>query len=212
MVKAKDWIKKNTYFKDVSGILVVTTDEYLKNKFGKDSQKILNAKHRLNLCNLACAPHSSWLTVHPNACVSGYEAGLTYRKKDPTLHVGMVKGADKYDQGRRSHWRQATRNSPRVDVILGRGDVTDRMEADYQEDHRAGLVQNSNYFIIPENVGELSSTLVREVLSRFEQPGNCEQARQELDVLMPTSATDYIIKHRDILYIEQEKDTSEGDE
>ena len=190
---------------------MVTTDDYLKDKFGKDGQQILKAKHRLNLCNLACAPHSSWLTVHPNACVSGFEAGLTYRKKDATLYLGMVKGADKYDQGRRSHWRKSTRNSPRVDVILGRGDVTDRMEADYQEDLQAGLVQNTNYFIIPENVGDLSSTLVREVFTRLEQPGNCEQARQELAGLMPTSAADYVCKHRNILYIEHKEDTSDNE-
>ena len=97
-------------------------------------------------------------------------------------------------------------------MIIGRGEVTDRMEADYQEDLQAGLVQNSNYFIIPENVGDLSSTLVREVLSRLEQPGNCDQDRQELDLLMPTSAADYVIRHRNRLYIEQEKDTFEDDE
>jgi len=212
MVKAKDWLEKNTDFKDVSGILVVTTENYLtKNKFRKDGQSILKTKHRLNLCNLACAPHSSWLKVHPKACVSGYDAGLTYRQKDASLLVGMVKGADKYNQGRRSHWRQAPRNSVRVDVIIGRGEVTERMEADYQEDLQAGLVQNSNYFIIPENVGNLSSTLVREVLSRLEEPGKSEQAGQELGVLMPPSGADYIIRHRDSLYIEQKEETSEAD-
>ena len=43
MVKAKYWLENNTSFEEVSGILVVTTDQYLKHKLGEGDDKIMKA-------------------------------------------------------------------------------------------------------------------------------------------------------------------------
>ena len=206
MVKAKDWLEKNTKFKEVSGILVVTTDDYLKNKFGEDTtEKIMKAKHRISLCELSCNPHNSWLRVHPVPCVSAYQTGLGYRGAggdDGDLYVGVVMGGDKYSQGRRGYWRQRVHNSPRVDIIVARGEDSEGMLADYQDDLAAGLVANSDFFIIPEPVGDISSTKVRSVMA--------DGSTQELSSLLGYPATQYILQHRDNLYIRDRGNNSMG--
>ena len=206
MVKAKEWLEENTDFKVVSGILVVTTDNYLKNKFGRTSEKILTAEHRMALCKLSCGPHEEWLAVHPVPCVSAYRAGLTYWNNDNTMHVGLVMGADKYDLYQvRSRWRQQAIDSVRVDVILGRGDVTDRMNADFQEDLQSGLMLNSNYFIISDNVGDLSSTYVRQVLDMIGSDES-EQGKEKLSGMMSLPLAEYLFEHRNHLYIQKEEE------
>ena len=207
MVKAKDWLERNTRYKEVSGILVVTTDDYLKNKFGEDTtEKIIKAQHRISLCELSCSPHSSWLRAHPVPCVSAYQAGLGYRGGcgdgdgggDDTggggyHYVGVVMGGDKYSQCRRGYWRQRVHNSPRVDIIVARGEDSVRMLADYEDDLAAGLVCNHDFFIISEPVGDISSTRVRSVMT--------DGSTEELSSLLGCSATQYILEHKDGLYI-----------
>eukprot|EP00092_Neocalanus_flemingeri_P006042 GFUD01006510.1.p1 GENE.GFUD01006510.1~~GFUD01006510.1.p1 ORF type:complete len:454 (+),score=106.44 GFUD01006510.1:172-1533(+) len=205
MVKSKQWLEENTDFQVVAGILVVTTGNYLKQKFRKDETKIMTDEHRMNLCKLACEAHSDWLMVHPVPCVSGWEAGMTYREKDGSLLVGMVKGADKYNKTRRTHWTKEGKNkNVRVDVILGRGEVTDRMNAEFQEDLLAGLVVNKNYFIIPENVGDLSSTEVRKVIDRADSDKSVE-SRQELAMMLSEPLADYILKHLIDLHLSEDE-------
>ena len=43
-------------------------------------------------------------------------------------------GGDKYSQGRRGYWRQRVHNSPRVDIIVARGEDSEGILADYQDD------------------------------------------------------------------------------
>ena len=111
-------------------------------------------------------------------------------------------GGDKYSQGRRGYWRQRVHNSPRVDIIVARGEDSEGMLADYQDDLAAGLVANSDFFIIPEPVGDISSTKVRSVMA--------DGSTQELSSLLGYPATQYILQHRDNLYIRDRGNNSMG--
>ncbi|KAM5545110.1 hypothetical protein V8D89_001221 [Ganoderma adspersum] len=55
---AKDYVRQNTDFEIVGGYLSPVSDQY--NKPG-----LLNAQHRVNMCNLAAEQTSQWLMVDP---------------------------------------------------------------------------------------------------------------------------------------------------
>ena len=64
-------------------------------------------------------------------------------------------------------------------------------------------MKNTNIHIVPENVADLSFTSVWRGLDRLGSVES-EQAYEELSVIMSTSLADYLVKHREDLYITQE--------
>ena len=186
MVKTKEWLGLNTDFEVVSWILVVTIDKFLISKFWNSNEKILTGEHRMELCQLASARHD-WLMVYPVHCVSSYMAGMIHRNNDNTLHLGIVMRGDKYDQMGRAHWRHNAMHGVHVDIIIGRDDVTTRMD--------------TGIHIVPDIVGDLSFTGVRKVLDRIGS-AESEEAYEKLSIMM--SMADYAVKHREDLYITQE--------
>jgi len=63
---AKDYVRQNTDFEIVGGYLSPVSDMYKK-------PGLLNAHHRVNMCNLAAEQTSSWLMVDPWEAFQSYQ-------------------------------------------------------------------------------------------------------------------------------------------
>lgn len=63
---AKDYVRQNTDFEIVGGYLSPVSDQYKK-------PGLLNAHHRVNMCNLAAEQTSQWLMVDPWEAFQSYQ-------------------------------------------------------------------------------------------------------------------------------------------
>ena len=182
-------------FKVVAGLLVVTTDAYVRSKLKGSHQEtlMLTAEHRMDLARMAAAQHDAWLRVFPQPRVSQSEAAREFvGQLGGDLGVCEVAGADKFlEWGRRARWRRPGA-WPRLDFMVGRGEETELMMEQWKEDRREGRVANTLFFVSGEQVGECSSTRVRSLLLR-ERRG--ERLQEELEEAVGAEAVAFIRQH-----------------
>ena len=186
-------------FEVVAGLLVVTTDAYVRKKLrgGHQETLLLTADHRIELARMAAAQHDVWLRVFHQPRVSQSEAAREFvGQLGGDLGVCEVAGADKFlEWGRRARWRRPGA-WPRLDLMVGRGEETELMMEQWMEDRREGRVANILFFLSRERVGECSSTQVRSLLMR-ERSG--EKLEEELEEAVGAEALAFIRQHGGVI-------------
>ncbi|OBZ65876.1 Nicotinamide/nicotinic acid mononucleotide adenylyltransferase 1 [Grifola frondosa] len=198
---AVDYVRQNTEFEIVGGYLSPVSDQYKK-------PGLLNACHRVNMCELAAEQTSSWLMVDPWEAFQSYQRTavvLDHFDYEINERLGGVAGAD----GERKQVRVmllagsdliATMSEPGVwsdadlDHILGRYGVLiiERAGSDMDQAIDSLSRWRHNIHLIHQLIqNDVSSTKVRLFLRRG----------LSVRYLLPAPVVDYIEQHG--LYVDE---------
>ncbi|KAL1745040.1 hypothetical protein HDZ31DRAFT_63528 [Schizophyllum fasciatum] len=192
---AKDYVRQNTDFEIVGGYLSPVSDMYKK-------PGLLNASHRVNMCNLAAEHTSSWLMVDP------WEAFQSYQRTAVVLdhfdyQVNTVLGGVQTEDGEHRTVRVmllagsdliSTMSEPGVwsyedlDHILGRyGAVIIERQGSGMDQATDSLARwRHNIHMVHQLIqNDVSSTKVRLFLKRG----------LSVHYLLPAPVVDYIEEH-----------------
>jgi nicotinic acid mononucleotide adenylyltransferase len=185
-----------------AGYLAVAPDGYVRAKLKDQAMK---AEHRLAMCNLAMRGQD-WLLPCDRPYGSAPECGLRRRQRGG-IRVLVVLGADRaMGRPERAKWRRPTKEGM-VTVCVGRTGESQRVQEHYRADLRANLVPDPHSFLfVTQEVGPVSSTLVRSELQRLHAASTTEEKRMaaqrmvEQAFLHPLVAA-YILDHEPDLYL-----------
>jgi nicotinic acid mononucleotide adenylyltransferase len=185
-----------------AGYLAVAPDGYVRAKLKWQAMK---GEHRLAMCNLAIRGHD-WLQPCERTYGSAPECGLRRRPGEDT-QVLVVLGADRaMGRPERAKWRRPAKEGI-VTVCIGRAGESQRAHGAYRADLSASLVPDpSSFLFITQEVGAVSSTVVRSELNRLhavatvEEKQSAAQTLVEQGLLHPVVAA-YILEHEQDLYL-----------
>lgn len=166
MVEAKDWLEKNTHFRVIAGFLAVAPDGYVKKKCEKAQQMCIKGEHRVKLCDIACAEYD-WLKPYQRPIGSAEDCGKKVKQemKLSDVETAVIYGADRaITKSGTAKWHK---KSSQVIVCIGREGETEKVKRAFVEDKKIDLVRNDNFFIVPKELDNVSSSEVRRMLEIF---------------------------------------------
>jgi len=173
----------------VAGYLAVSTDGYVKGKL-KDSA--FPAEHRLEMCRLALRKHY-WMVPTKVPCASAAEQ-LSKLGNNHGLQFAIVIGGD------RAKIERARAHKDVYSVIVGRAGYTEKLKAQL-----GGKTRSGNILFVDKEVGDISSTSIRNSLQKLREVSGEEEKRNILAKLVEDKAldekvADYILQHESALY------------
>ncbi|KAK3594587.1 hypothetical protein CHS0354_000379 [Potamilus streckersoni] len=210
LVIAKRWLEDNTNYEVVAGRLAAAPDGYVKGKMSKKNQKCMKAEHRIRLCELTCQDYNEWLQPFPKPVGSAFECGmktkddLEHNKNCKDLQIAVIIGADRAIN-RRGHakWH---REFSHITLCIGRQGETGHVICKFEEDKKAGKVKHSNFFVVPDELDNVSSTAIRSVLKELDGAKSADEKSKIVECLakdgfINSSSAEYILSMEDDLYL-----------
>jgi nicotinic acid mononucleotide adenylyltransferase len=186
-----------------AGYLAVAPDGYVRAKLKDQAMK---AEHRLAMCNLAMQ-EQDWLLHGDRTYGSAPECGLR-RRAHVGVRVLVVLGADRaMGRPERAKWRRPAKEGM-VTVCIGRAGESQRVQEHYRADLRANVVPDPHSFLfVTQEVGAMSSTVVRSELQRLHDAATAEQKRTAAQRLVEQGflhslVAAYILEHERGLYLD----------
>ncbi|XP_063399451.1 uncharacterized protein LOC134684106 [Mytilus trossulus] len=206
MVLGKQWLESNTNYQVVTGRLAVAPDGYVQTKSRKTGAKCMKAKHRIKLCELACCEQRDWLAPYHRPVGSAAECGektrlemLKETGKSEDLHVAVIIGADRaMNKSGYAKWHKEFKH---ITVCIGRKGETARILERYEKDKDSGSIKHKQFCLIPDELDNVSSTSVRQVLAKME--GSESDKEQVMDTLINDG---WLIKSQMLYILENESD------
>ncbi|KAG5726748.1 Nicotinamide-nucleotide adenylyltransferase 1 [Termitomyces sp. T112] len=192
---AKDYVRQNTNYEIIGGYLSPVSDMYKK-------PGLLNARHRVNMCNLAAEESAAWLMVDPWEAFQSYQrtavvldhfdyeintvlGGIhTEDGEHRNVHVMLLAGSDLIStMSEPGVWSLAD-----LDHILGRYGtfIVERAGSGMEQATDTLARWRNNIHMISQLIqNDVSSTKVRLFLRRG----------LSVRYLLPTAVVDYIEQH-----------------
>ena len=165
MVEAKTWIEKNTSYDVIAGRLAVSTDGYVKAKANRENYKCIKGQDRINLCELACDAYKDWLMPYNKTigsagdCVKKTKAEIESADDHQNVKMAVIIGADRaINFSGIPKWR---RTYDYATICIGRDGETDKIKNLFEGDKAEGRVVNDNFFFVPSELDDVSSTKIR---------------------------------------------------
>ncbi|XP_060603398.1 uncharacterized protein LOC132756358 [Ruditapes philippinarum] len=178
MVEAKKWLEENTHFRVTAGFLAVAPDGYVKKKCEKTLQMCIRGEHRIKMCEIACEGYD-WLNPYKKPIGSAEDCGKTVKRelKQSDVDIAVIYGADRaMNKSGNAKWHK---NSSQIIVCIGRKGETEQVKMTFVEDKKMDLVRNENFFIVPKELDDVSSTGVRKMLFSSSNEDDTEIARKK---------------------------------
>lgn len=179
MVLVKRWLEANTNYIVVAGRLAVAPDGYVKAKSRKSQCKCIKAEHRIELCKIACSSHSEWLAPYHRPVGSAAEVGektkveMIQSGTKENIHVAVIVGADRaMNKTGHAKWHKECSN---ITVCIGRKGETGRILEQYKKDSDANKVKHPRFLFVPDELDNVSSTAVRQVLAKLDDEGSSQK-------------------------------------
>jgi hypothetical protein len=199
----KEVVEREHPYRIDAGYLAVAPDGYVRAKLKAQAMK---AVHRLAMCNLALRGQD-WLRPCDRTYGSAPECGRR-RRPSGDSRVLVVLGADRaMGRPEQAKWRRPAKEGM-VTVCIGRAGESERVQKQYSADLEAKLVPDPHSFLfITEEVGAMSSTVVRSELQRLHAAATAEAKQRaaqrlvELGFLHPLVAA-YLLDHERDLYLD----------
>jgi len=166
---AVDWLEKHTEFRVVDARLAPAPQGYVNSKCRKHREKCIKEEHRLKLCQLACADESV-VKSFPRTVGSAQDCCQRVIK-DAGLRdarVSVIIGADRaiMSNGHRKWNTKATKD--KVTICVGRNGQTEAVRKAFLEDINLDVVKNKDFFIVDEELDNVSSSAIRRQLLKIE--------------------------------------------
>ena len=163
MVEAKTWLEENTQFRVTAGFLAVAPDGYVKKKCEKTQQMCIKGEHRIKLCEIACQGYD-WLNPYKKPIGSAEDCGKCVKRelKLSNTEIAVIYGADRVmNKSGNAKWHK---KCSKVIICIGRRGETEQVKMTFVQDKKMDLVRNENFFIVPKELDNVSSTCVRQKL------------------------------------------------
>lgn len=210
MVLGKQWLEANTNYQVIAGRLVVAPDGYVKAKSSKSGCKCIKAEHRIKMCELACYPHKEWLAPYHRPIGSAAEAGNKTKidmmkcGDQDLIHVAVIVGADRaMNKTGRAKWHK---NASHITVCIGRKGETGRIIEQFKKDKDSNKVNHSRFFFVPDELDNVSSTAIRQVLAKIEHDADTDKTQEIVDTLVTDTWISekqgvYMVQNQSFLYL-----------
>lgn len=206
MVLGKQWLESNTNYQVVAGRLAIAPDGYVQTKTRKTGAKCMKAEHRIKLCELACCEQRDWLAPYHRPVGSAAECGEKTRLemlkefgKSVDLYVAVIVGADRaMNKSGHAKWHKEFKH---ITVCIGRKGETARILEKYEQDKDSGNIKHKQFFLIPDELDNVSSTAIRKVLAKME--GSESDKKQVMDTLINDG---WLLKSQMLYMLENESD------
>ncbi|KAL3872388.1 hypothetical protein ACJMK2_040317 [Sinanodonta woodiana] len=210
LVVAKRWLEDNTNYEVVAGRLAVAPDGYVLGKMKKKNAKCMKAEHRIRLCELSCKDDNEWIKPFPKPIGSAFECGmktkydLEHNKNCKDLQIAVIIGADRaIDRRGHAKWH---REYSHITLCIGRQGETGQVISKFEEDKISGKVKHSRFFVVPDELDNVSSTVVRSVLKDIDDAKSADEKSKIVECLVKdgfinSSSAEYIISMEDDLYL-----------
>ena len=205
MVLGKQWLEANTNYQVIAGRLVVAPNGYVKAKSSKSGCKCIKAEHRIKMCELACYPYKEWLATYHHPIGSAAEAGYKTKidmlrsgdQNQDIIHVAVIVGADRaMNKTGRAKWHK---NASHITLCIGRKGETGRIIEQFKKDQDSNKVNNSRFFFVPDELDNVSSTAIRQVLAKLDYDA-CADTNKTQEIV-DTLVTDQWISEKQGVYL-----------
>ncbi|XP_045207003.2 uncharacterized protein LOC123559349 [Mercenaria mercenaria] len=177
IVESKRWLDTMGHYNVIATKIGITSDSALKEKCSKPGDLCIKFEHRRKLCELACSDYP-WIEIYPNKVSTQMTFGQQIRRElnKPDATLVVLVGSDRAILEKRRV--KSIRRDNKFVVCIGRIGMSPTEKKSFQEAEQNDPKRSHEFFVVPSELNDLSSTSIRQKLSQTVKGSNSKKSKK----------------------------------